>query len=343
MKITRTNAHLEYRSRVEDFVGLDSEDKHILVNEGMEGHHAELFKEQDIERRAWTRHGGQKGFISYLKGLYRKHAIRKAKKGTNTTMKPFRLPRGYHRDVLGVSPPPLPSAPSQQFNPSGPEEEAPGMLPSATRIKSLMPPWLWDNCTSHLNQLDGWLQRKGRKALSAQQRESAMDSALEFAKNYPARDPPGPVQSPWVVALRRTLEDAPSRPHGYAPGQPLDGVVFLGKSEEVNIYLFQWDDVYLRRLFAALQAAIRCNGWDHAGWLSLRWEVYDKFMHCVGPKILYDPSRQRWHDSGRQWLVRDFVEAGLRQHCIGDTASSTAANCRTVLSPTRSSQGKSAM
>ncbi|KAI0655402.1 hypothetical protein C8Q70DRAFT_936318 [Cubamyces menziesii] len=93
-RINKTRALKEYRLQPSDLEGLVWKVKE-KYHEGMVVN-ARMYKEQDVERKAWERHGGPEGFETYLQKLYERHV----KAGKNT---PFVVPVQYaHQDWMMI-------------------------------------------------------------------------------------------------------------------------------------------------------------------------------------------------------------------------------------------------
>ncbi|KAL1950020.1 hypothetical protein VTO73DRAFT_5142 [Trametes versicolor] len=301
--ITRTNAREEYHLTNDDLKGLQSETKPTLPKNGEDSRTMVLYHEQDVERRAWERHGGKRQFINHLKMLSKKHNARKNSGGEQS----FKVPHAYRGDVLGQSG--ATPGPSQANQTTPARNLSIPLSPTLAQIKNTMMPWFWNEFTEELERWESCQKRRGHKGLGIRRWETAMRRAAVFAETYPARPPPShvPTKSPWMSTLRTTLAEAPRMPRNYTRGF-VEGIVPFGRTPIGTslIALDDWDDAYHLRVFAAVAAVVKAHGLEEAGWASARWEVYDTYVDCVGCAIVYSPHREEWFDPGARWLEDEY-------------------------------------
>lgn len=208
--------------------------------------------------------------------LLKKHNARKNSDGEET----FKLPSAYRKDVLRrPTTTPGPSQSSQATQPalSQSQTETAPLSTALTEIKNSMEPRFWDLFIQELERWERHRKRKGRKPLGTHRWETAMSRAQIFVATYPPRPPSTHVstESPWMRALRKTLAEAPRiSPHSE---DPLEGIVYFGRTPigSTLTSLYDWNDAYLLRVFAAMAAVVDAHGLEEVGWASARWEVYD--------------------------------------------------------------------
>ncbi|EJD33572.1 hypothetical protein AURDEDRAFT_177348 [Auricularia subglabra TFB-10046 SS5] len=164
-----------------------------------------LYRDRDVERIAWRKHGGPEGFYAHLDNLRASHAASKRSRNA------FQAPRGYihnrnlEASTLGVVEVILP-APQ-------PLEQRWTCTSTLLRLREQFPDWLWTAINKELDDRDdrmwsesihgpprGWLQA----------REGIVDKALETLQ-YPERPAESLPSSPSVDNLRAVLARAPKR------------------------------------------------------------------------------------------------------------------------------------
>ncbi|KAI0354855.1 hypothetical protein OH77DRAFT_1521354 [Trametes cingulata] len=325
--ITRTDAKKQYRVTDKQLDNLSSIDTRYPI-----------YREQDVERKAWERHKGKKNFIAYLKDLYEEHVKEAAKLPKGQRAKRFQVPDGYRCDVTGEGSPftstPGPSL-SRQKNAPLPETYQPAELsPRLLRIHQDMPPWLWDRFTPHLDRIDEQPSGSAQGGLSLSEREALMVSAAEFAKNYPARlttslDP----SSASLQSVRAVLASSPQAPSQGEErwGVPVEGLEVyrkpLSRDPDTVLVYYDWDADYKKRLFTALGAFVDMYGTGEEGWASLRWEVYDTYMARIGPPIHYSRTDGRWVDPSFHWLESHaHLYRGLHKYRHGLASPTSSSN-----------------
>lgn len=159
---------------------------------------------------------------------------------------------------------------------------------------------------------------------SPRARAKPMQEALRFQATYPSSRPTVPLPaSPTIEALRAILAEAPrlakEQVHSFEP-VPVLGIDATHHSWPEEDYSYEWATWYLTSLFNALCNVIIVHGTGEAGWLSIRWEVYDKvrtlpdlatsvdpacsfrpqYAECIGG-ISYD-RQDGWADRAAHWL-----------------------------------------
>lgn len=156
-------------------------------------------------------------------------------------------------------------------------------------------------------------------------RAKPMQEALRFQATYPISRPTAPLPaSPTIDALRAIVAEAPRLPkdQAYSFFEPVRvlGIDATHHSWPEEDYSYEWATWYLNSLFTALCNIIAVHGTGESGWLSIRWEVYDKvrispdLAACVEPSCSFRPQyaeciggisydRQHgWADEAAHWL-----------------------------------------
>ncbi|KAI0329016.1 hypothetical protein GY45DRAFT_929268 [Cubamyces sp. BRFM 1775] len=252
----------------------------------------EMFKEQDIERKAWERHGGPDAFEAYLQKLRERHT-----KAGRTT--PFVQPAQYNQPTIGT-------VSIVQLNPL-PATYDPHVGSSAVlaRIKAQMAPWLWKACNKALDAVDiadyPYSGVDGGTYFRPKDREGPMEAALRSADKYPARRETPLPSSPAMDNLRAVLADAPRFPPDHRYGTDVDGMDMKETSWPEHDFVYEWETYYLDRVFTALIQMIHAHGTGADGWLAARWEVYDKYLECFGG-LSYTRKEGVWSDTSSHWL-----------------------------------------
>ncbi|KAI1788894.1 hypothetical protein LXA43DRAFT_893921 [Ganoderma leucocontextum] len=247
-----------------------------------------VYKEQDIERRAWEKHGGPEGFDKHLAKLRARHI---KKKGLDAR---FPQPKTYEDPRGGVQVP-------DPFE----HQEANG-------------PWLWiafNKALSAVDELDEEAMALGGGFFTKDKdRERPMRAALAVADTYPPRPPEKLPSSERVDRVRAVLAEAASPPQ-FGPDWGCDdipGLTFRSWNcgpELVEEY--EWGGDYLERLFMALIQLIDELGLGREGLEGIRWEVYDKYVDCMHKGQQYDRRKGRWSDDAAEWLDGQFTKVGI--------------------------------
>ncbi|KAF9482624.1 hypothetical protein BDN70DRAFT_408987 [Pholiota conissans] len=209
-----------------------------------------LYKERDVEMKAWEKYGGPEAFEKMLNDkaakFYAKHGI--------DSGKAFPRPGSYH-----VANDPMPSRHARSW-----DEEYSKISPTLLRIKRDMESrgdnWLWDKLERTLNDYDSEIRTRDR--------EEMMERALKLS--YPQRPTSPAPESSSFKALTDLLEEAPS---GYDdPG--VDKYYDHATGDET----VSWNAPYAKKVQGCLDAVKEEHGRE--GWEKARWLVYDKV--CTG-------------------------------------------------------------
>ncbi|KAI0694703.1 hypothetical protein C8Q76DRAFT_634279 [Earliella scabrosa] len=239
-----------------------------------------LYREQDVERRAWGKHGGPEAFDAYLDKLQQRHV---KKHGPH---KPFTQPaqyasRGGMVYIVGLK--------ESQIS----CDRYVGKSPTLLRIKQKMPEWIWKACNEALE----WQDLRNYESLALggrgffvrdQDREGPMERALELSRRYPERPKDPLVSSPSVDMLREVLTTAPAIPKGEAYDEIIHELVrYEDFAGDVS---YRWSDAYVGRICSALFGVIQEHGTGDEGWRTARWEVYDKVRFFPGCRLLQPSS-----------------------------------------------------
>ncbi|KAI1783574.1 hypothetical protein LXA43DRAFT_321537 [Ganoderma leucocontextum] len=275
-----------------------------------------IYKERDIERRAWERHGGPEAFDKYL-AKWRESYLKK-----NGPRAHFTQPRTYedpHGEVSIVSIKP-------GISRLGPVDPYVGRSPTLLNIKNQMAPWLWTAYNKALSAIDdlnweasafggpGFFMRD-------KDREGPMKDALVLAPTYPPRPTEPLPSSASMDKVRAVLAEAANLPEG-GPGWGRDdvpGLTFVsgygGAGEPFDYY--EWSGDYFESLFAALIEVIDAHGLGPEGLEGIRWEVYDKYVKCMHAGPHYDRGEEVWTDKAAEWLDGQFASVGntCRKKC----------------------------
>ncbi|KAH9891868.1 hypothetical protein C8Q73DRAFT_792187 [Cubamyces lactineus] len=297
-RINKTRALNEYRLKPEDLEGLACKAKEkyhagFTVN-------AQMYKEQDIERKAWERHGGPDAFEAYLQKLRERHA-----KANKTT--PFVQPAQYNKPAAGT-------VGVVQYNPPpATYDRYVGSSAVLSEIKMQMAPWLWTACNKALDGVDAadypYNGVDGGSYSRPKDREGPMQEALRLAYKYPARGETPLPSSPAVDNLRAVLADAPRFPPDHLHGKHVDGMDMKEICSPEYNFVYEWETSYLDRVFTALMQVIHAHGTGADGWFSARWEVYDKYVECFGG-LSYKRKDGVWSDISAHWLDGQYTIDG---------------------------------
>ncbi|KAL1937839.1 hypothetical protein VTO73DRAFT_12859 [Trametes versicolor] len=275
--ITKTKAKTEYHLNDEDLNALAfvNADHHVTrINRTV---NKRLYKRREVEQKAWEKHGGPDGFDAYVRRL--KHN---------------RFKRAHAKPI----PQPLTSNPAASTHVAQP-------LPGPSRDSRS---WVLEACNKALDWHDRTYSNpyEGSFPLynSPRARANPMQEALRFQATYPLSRTTVPLpSSPTIDALRAILADAPrlakEQAHSFEP-IPVLGIDATHHSWPEEDYSYEWATWYLNSLFTALCNVITVHGTGEAGWLSIRWEVYDKYAECIGG-ISYD-RKDGWADRAAHWL-----------------------------------------
>ncbi|EIM81002.1 uncharacterized protein STEHIDRAFT_125305 [Stereum hirsutum FP-91666 SS1] len=278
-KITKTDALDLYRLKAEDLRGL-----HYVPDVNLMGLKYYLYKERDVERKAWAKHGGPKCFEAYLSKL----------------QKTFEA-NARHRGMLFKRP----SFYASNFTAGPSQSNAPPALDPLLSLSAKFPPWLWTACTNALDSLEDDPENDIRFTTTS--RQACLNCALKQLPTYPSRPSATLGLSPTLERLRSVLAEAPSRDSpkgkdGYPEGLRLNETDYIDGET-----FWEWTESYRDRVFGALIALIEERGVGENGWESVRWEVYDKHSECLEP-ISYQPPSEGyksglWKDYAYTWLL----------------------------------------
>ncbi|KZV90820.1 hypothetical protein EXIGLDRAFT_719941 [Exidia glandulosa HHB12029] len=243
------------------------------------------YQEQDVERVAWEVHHGPDGLLKRLKRDYQWYKRSQMSKNPWKRLK-FDAPSWFTIDT-----------PSDEDR----WEETEGLHTARLQL----PDWLWVPINKYVDaqylSYNAW--RRGRKAL--RWREDLLDAAV-LDLHYPTRPEDVPPESEALDALRRILELAPRYDdrRQFKAGRIIR---YHCADGEVG---FAWSGAYLDRL----ELAWHCKqhpildttgpGSGLAGWETIRWEVYDKFVECTQSlRTSASANGPQWVDDARMWLV----------------------------------------
>ncbi|EIW52475.1 uncharacterized protein TRAVEDRAFT_53896 [Trametes versicolor FP-101664 SS1] len=236
-----------------------------------------LYKKREVEQKAWEKHGGPDGFDAYVRRLQHNRFKR-------ALAKPIPQPSTSNAATSThvAQPLPVPSRDGRSW-----------VLEACNRALD------WDDRT-YSNPYEGSFPLYD----SPRARAKPMQEALRFQATYPLSRPTVPLPaSPTIDALRAILAEAPRLPkeqaHSFEPILVL-GIDATHHSWPEEDYSYEWATWYLNNLFTALCNVIIVHGTGEAGWLSIRWEVYDKYTECIGG-ISYD-RKDGWADGAAHWL-----------------------------------------
>ncbi|KAF8199116.1 hypothetical protein BJ912DRAFT_950960 [Pholiota molesta] len=249
-----------------------------------------LYKERDVEMKAWEKYGGPEGFEKMLNDKAAKYY---AKHGTKSG-KIFPKPSTYK---LASDPALAPCVSIFVYPKDLPDPET--STPNLIRIKEMMEgrgeKWLWDALNNVFKEYESGPRRS--------ERESLMSCAFDTLQDYPRRPTsPPPSDSVSFNALNELLADAPSGYHG--PGIEVYYDHFTG-DESVD-----WIKPYKDNVYDCLDKVLNEHGVD--GLEKARWLVYDKYVECKMGGLWYYKSdnsqgplhanEYRWSDSAKFWL-----------------------------------------
>ncbi|KAM5536914.1 hypothetical protein V8D89_009461 [Ganoderma adspersum] len=317
-KLAKTLALQRYRLKQDDIKGLPFEKRTTVVAGKKRDMY--LYKERDLERKAWERYGGPEGFEAYLKTLHDKHVEAKG------TRAPFVRPSSYK--IAGSKVPAASqsiranAAKAKNLKAPMPAVDKAGDAELA-RIKQTMQPWLWDACNRALDadiEPTDFVTEGGHLFRRVQDRVRPMKDALEMTKTYPVRPDKLLPQSASVNKLRAVLAASLRLQTGDNFGVvDVEGLVFCSCYAPYEIEWYEWSAEYLEQLFAAILEVVEEHGLGETGWATVRWEVYDKYAKTFGEGIKYYREGKIWGDKGAEWLDGHLagraLESSLRAEC----------------------------
>ncbi|KAI1782097.1 hypothetical protein LXA43DRAFT_1151152, partial [Ganoderma leucocontextum] len=316
-QISKTLALQQYRLKPQDLDGLVFAKKRTRVSGYL--HDMFLYKEREVERRAWERHGGPEGFDAYLTKLHERHASKKGE--SSLFVQPASYDAGSGKRHRDTTPDKNPMCIYPNVVPPWEPYDETAISLERAHIQQSMPPWLWDACNLALNELyeadlvHGWLDN----VLSEGGRWdelSPMKAALDVAPMYPARPSEPLPSSPSVDRVRAVLACAARAPEaGVGYGKPVDGLEDIHSCWPDPVDWYDWSVDYLERLFTAILEVVEEHGVGVEGWESLRWEVYDKYVESLRCGVKYDSEARTWSDCAAQWLDGPLVGCDLESSC----------------------------
>ncbi|KAM5541116.1 hypothetical protein V8D89_005045 [Ganoderma adspersum] len=330
--INKSKALAQYKLREKDLDGLHFHVGKILNYKGYKVD-TYLYKEIEVERRAWERYGGPEAFEAVLQKKREEHQQKPRPR------KQFQQPSQYTRGALKRK---LAARKAARTDPYIKRSRA------LWRIHDAMPPWLWNACSEALevhntppaDAIPGGSspqQGKGKVKFKPlfdtdKKREAALSLAfaLPMARtNMYATRPipdsdsapgPRPPQSSEWQRLLVLLGEAPRLPA--APGEYGDGldVQVVGTAQATSAtYIYEWDAPYLNRLHDALSAVVRAHGTRTEGWGAAKWAVYDVFAERMsGPEFVLsdDKGNGVWVDRAAGWLAEGYMASGFRRDAM---------------------------
>ncbi|KZT40632.1 hypothetical protein SISSUDRAFT_1043962 [Sistotremastrum suecicum HHB10207 ss-3] len=234
-----------------------------------------LYREIEVERAAWRKHGGPEAFEAILDSKRANFLAKPTKKG-------FKVPNQYgaRYKMLFIG-----------RAPNNPPPRPPGF-----------PDWVWRACHQHVE----WRARMSYSFGSSEPTELRGDllrSATAFVQQerYPVRLPLLP-ESPSVSNLRAVLLRAPSLIGLSYKQTELQFSSFTGNDRGEEWTEYCWKKEYLTELFDALVGVLNEHGEE--GWKAVRWEVYDKFQESGLGGIEFNKERGEitWSDDACAWL-----------------------------------------
>ncbi|KZT40631.1 hypothetical protein SISSUDRAFT_1043961 [Sistotremastrum suecicum HHB10207 ss-3] len=239
-----------------------------------------LYREIEVERAAWRKHGGPEAFEALLDSKHTKELARPTKKG-------FKAPEQYWTKY-GMS---------QASN--IPPTRPPGF-----------PEWLWTACNNHLDRRIAELEPPECYMLE-DMRGDLLRGARAFIQQerYPTR-PPRLSDSPSVSNLRAVLRQAPTLIGKTDKEKKAQFFSFPGITHEGEDWIeYYWKKEYLTELFDALIGVLEEQ--PEEGWKAVRWEVYDRFQECGLGGIHFQESASgkiTWSDDASFWL-KGYMDA----------------------------------
>ncbi|PIL34964.1 hypothetical protein GSI_02751 [Ganoderma sinense ZZ0214-1] len=334
--INKSKALAQYKLREKDLDGLDFHVGKILNYKGFKVD-TYLYKEIEVERRAWERYGGPEAFEAVLQKKHEEHQQKPRPR------KNFQQPSQYARGALKRK---LGARKAARTDPYIKRSRA------LWQIRDAMPRWLWDACNAALDvhntppppgddvQVGASTSKKGKAKGTAKfkplfdtdkKREAALRLAfaLPMARTnaYATRPIPDPgdsapgagaaQSSPEWCCLFEVLDGAPRLPAALGEqGEGLTMQVAGGTQAGSATYLYEWDASYLDQLHDALSAVVRAHGGGlQEGWAAAKWAVYDVFaerMSGLEFVLSDDKGNGTWTDPAAGWLAEGYAASGFR-------------------------------
>ncbi|KAI0738866.1 hypothetical protein C8Q80DRAFT_214900 [Daedaleopsis nitida] len=326
-RICKSKALGEYKLREKDLEGLQFYKAKIMNLKGFKVD-TYLYREIEVERRAWERYGGPQAFEAVLQRKYEEHLQKPRPR------KHFVRPAQYgHGKLTGKRAPR--DRPPPRTDPYIKRSR------SLWQIRDAMPAWLWEACNEELNVQDAAAQLSSSSSSSSagtrtrtkkvkarfdtdKKREAALSLvlALPLFKSgvYSARPADLMPLSPAVEAFREVLSAAPRLPD--IPGMHVKGLAVerhAGETSGGDLYVYEWDRRYLDSLWRASYEVARVHGTGAEGWGIAKWEVYDTFVETMGGIVFVaddDGGAGAWCDAASQWLEDGLVRAGFRREAM---------------------------
>ncbi|KAF6752822.1 hypothetical protein DFP72DRAFT_1046977 [Ephemerocybe angulata] len=221
-----------------DLDGLVSTKERRVSSIGQHLKTAHRYKEIEVERVAWRKNGGPKGFEAHLKKLRERY------EKSYPNGKGFRVPAAYHPDAQAL----VAAARSDVW------------VSRAHGDK-----WLWHVCNLHIHTAG----RSGRKI-------ERLKCALRSLPVYPPRTAPPSKLSSSFQTLKALLSEAPEIGMDGTPVKNEHNVIMEDIAFPSD-YGWYWSPAYLTKLYQALMAIIEEHGLGPDGWEAARWLVYDQY------------------------------------------------------------------
>lgn len=234
-----------------DLDGLVSTEERRVSSIGQHLKTAYRYKEIEVERVAWRKYGGPKGFEAHLKKLRERYEER------YPNGKGFRIPDAYHPDAQALAA----SAKSDVWVFTHEHLKLKNRFLARARGDK----WLWHVCNLHIHS-------SGRSARKIE----LLECALRSLPVYPPRTAPPSELSSSFQKLKALLSEA--------PGVGMDGTPVKNEDNTImetiafpSDYGWYWSPEYLAKLYQALMAIIEEHGLGPDGWEAARWLVYDQY------------------------------------------------------------------
>ncbi|KAI0655391.1 hypothetical protein C8Q70DRAFT_428055 [Cubamyces menziesii] len=257
-----------------------------------------LYKERDVERKAWERRGGPEAFDAYHEKLCSRRDAKAAKKAQSTPSTSRNAERPPTITIGRLSPV---AGSSTNFD----DLIHVGKSAKLFRIREQMPRWLWDVCNALIDRVNYSDPGIGPLLIRGTAREDMMREALEFSKTYPDRPRLRSPPTPEIDRLRAILDEAPHLPED-TQWRQFNGLERIYRSWPDEDYTYEWDSAYLGRVMTALVDILRVHG--ERCWRSVRWEVYDKYRECFEFHCFSYTNQTKWSDKGAYWLDGRYSE-----------------------------------
>lgn len=273
-ELKKTDALDKYHLQPKDLEGLQWVPERYDVPGSYAQGTRKLYRERDVERRAWRRYGGPDGFAAYLVEGREHHQ----------GVKPFKIPTAYV----------VRKRPERKVSDKVPQSLFPSKL--ALERKAHGNAWLWEACNEAIR--DWGLGVENWKLPPAAKRAKYFQAAIRDLPNYPPRTPEPPQLSPALQALKGVLADAPVKD---ANGVPVEHVENSTKDEvsPAEVYYY-WSAGYFTRVYMELYNVILKDGVGPAGWEVARWIIYDEYSKWSG--IIIDEKDCKVWDNAYGWL-----------------------------------------